>query len=140
MSVTNKKGDIGELAVATELVRLGYNVSIPFGHDVAYDLVVEVDGALKKVQIKTTQQKNGVLVARCKRVTNITCGKQVRTTYTSDDLDYLIVYDIDTQQCYNIPLDLVDETEDSLNLRVEPTKNNQRKKIRWARDYLLEGL
>ncbi len=58
MSKTNRIGDVGELAVASRLAQLGYRVSIPFGHDSPYDLIVEVDGKLKKVQVKSITPVN----------------------------------------------------------------------------------
>ena len=140
MSETNRLGDIGELVVAARLAELGYRVSIPFGHDSPYDLVVEVDGHLKKVQVKSITPKNGCLPVKCTRVTNITKGKQIRQSYTKNDFDYMIAYDAKSSQCYNVPIDLVHETEDTLYLRIDPTKNGQATNIRWARDYLLEGL
>lgn len=139
MSKTNQKGDVGELAVASKLSQLGYKVAIPFGHDWKYDLIVEVDGELKRVQIKTCKPKRGMLRIYTRSMSNITKGKQVRTTYTKDDFDYLIVYDYENHNFYNIPMDVVHETKDSIWLRVIPT-SNKLKTIRRAEDYLLTKL
>jgi len=130
-------GDIGETRVLAELIKRGYNVSIPFGHDAKYDLVVEVDGKLKKVQVKTTASKGGKMRVQCRTISNIIKGKQIRVTYTKKDFDYMIVYDTVTDACYNVPMDDVEQTIDALWLRTEPPKNGNRKNIRWAKDYLL---
>jgi hypothetical protein len=48
-----------------DLVRAGYLVSIPFGEDHRYDLVVEKDGILSRVQVKTGRLRNGVVMFNC---------------------------------------------------------------------------
>lgn len=49
MKNTNRKGDIAELAVAQKFLELGYYVSFPFGDDSPYDLIVDMNGELKRV-------------------------------------------------------------------------------------------
>lgn len=46
-------GDPHETRVLHKLVQMGYSVSIPFSDSEPYDLVVEVDGDLLKVQVKS---------------------------------------------------------------------------------------
>lgn len=62
-STNVKTGNVAELLLMTELVSRGLSVSVPFGHDSLYDLVVEhgVSGKLLKVQVKTAtyQHSNG---------------------------------------------------------------------------------
>ena len=53
---TQKKGIITELQVATYLIQLGYNVSQPFSQDSKYDLIVDVNGKLLRLQVKTSRQ------------------------------------------------------------------------------------
>ena len=50
-------GSIGEHLVAVDLMKKGYRVSMA-GAGFPYDLVVEVDQKLYRVQVKATQQKN----------------------------------------------------------------------------------
>jgi hypothetical protein len=61
---TNGKGDAAESLLIAELVSRGLSVSIPFGHDNFYDLVVENGrtGKLLKVQVKmrTNERWKGV--------------------------------------------------------------------------------
>ena len=38
---TKLKGDLGELKVASDLVSQGYTISIPFGDNSAYDLILD---------------------------------------------------------------------------------------------------
>ena len=54
-----RQGEKSELAVASELTMKGYGVSFPFGHNHQYDLIVDKDGALYKIQIKTAKPEEG---------------------------------------------------------------------------------
>lgn len=59
MDNSPRQGEKSELAVASELMMQGYGVSFPFGHNHQYDLIVDKDGALFKIQVKTAKQEQG---------------------------------------------------------------------------------
>ncbi|WP_226021910.1 group I intron-associated PD-(D/E)XK endonuclease [Halomicrobium salinisoli] len=59
MDNSPRQGEKSELAVASEMVMKGYGVSLPFGHEHQYDLVVDRDGTLYRVQVKTAKQEGG---------------------------------------------------------------------------------
>lgn len=48
-------------------------------------------------------------------------------------VDYFGVYCFELDKCYLVPIDDVGLTQ--CNLRVLPSKNNQSKRIKWAKDY-----
>lgn len=50
-----KQGDVGEARAVYEYTRLGYTVSMPLADSAKYDLIVEKDGVIKRVQVKTTK-------------------------------------------------------------------------------------
>ena len=52
-----------------------------------------------------------------------------------DDVDYFGVYCPDTDAVYLVPIS--DVPDRGACLRVKPTKNNQAKGVRWAKDYVL---
>lgn len=54
---TKRVGDLSELRLMHDLVRAGYLVSIPFGENHRYDLVIEKDGVFKSVQVKTGRMR-----------------------------------------------------------------------------------
>jgi len=62
---TKRKGEISELRVMHDLVRAGYLVSIPFGEDHRYDLIIEKDTVLSRVQVKTGRLRKGVVLFNC---------------------------------------------------------------------------
>ncbi|WP_254822534.1 group I intron-associated PD-(D/E)XK endonuclease [Haloglomus halophilum] len=59
MTNAPRQGEKSELAVASELMMKGYGVSFPFGHDYQYDLIVDKDGALYRIQVKTAKIEDG---------------------------------------------------------------------------------
>jgi hypothetical protein len=60
---SKKQGDAGLGAAIAYYTSIGATVSIPLTDSQDYDLVVEVDGALRRVQVRTTtQSKYGAFV------------------------------------------------------------------------------
>jgi len=59
MDNSPRRGEKSELAVASELMMEGYGVSFPFGHDHQYDLIVDQDGPLYRIQVKTANNEGG---------------------------------------------------------------------------------
>lgn len=59
MNNNPRQGEKSELAVASELINKGFGVSFPFGHDYQYDLIVDKDGRLYKIQVKTAKHEEG---------------------------------------------------------------------------------
>ena len=55
---TKKQGDAGLGSAISYFTMKGYPVSIPLTDNQDYDLVVEIDKVLKKVQVKTTKYKS----------------------------------------------------------------------------------
>ena len=56
---TKHKGEISESVIVAELLKLGYSVSRPVGDNQRYDLILDVNGVLYKVQCKTASLMSG---------------------------------------------------------------------------------
>ncbi len=125
---TKLKGDIGELAVAGELLRLGWNVSFPYGENLKYDLIVEKQGKMKRVQVKTVIPKNGALRINCRSSNNWTV-----VHYNKNDFEVLAVYDLIAQDIYFIPVSKINKS--LINLRLKPAKNFQKLNINLAKSF-----
>lgn len=54
-------GDRTTLAVMLALRTLGYSFSVPFGENTRYDLIVEADGEIQRVQCKTGWLRKGAI-------------------------------------------------------------------------------
>lgn len=133
MAETKRKGDIGEAMVMADVLRRGYKVAIPVGEDWSYDLIVLRDNKLDRIQCKYTESDGSVITVMCQSRNNWNTKK-----YTSEMIDWLAVYDKITDTCYYISSKLLKKNGQSmLKLRLTPTKNNQRKGILWAKDFLV---
>lgn len=58
MASSPRQGEKSELAVASELMMERYGVSFPFGHNHQYDLIVDKDGNLYRIQVKTAKRED----------------------------------------------------------------------------------
>ena len=131
---TKRVGDISELRVMLALVNDGYRVAIPFGEDQRYDLIIEKDNVLSRVQVKTGRLRKGAILFNCYSSHTHRGGAACRM-YTGE-IEYFGVYCPDTRGVYLLPLDEVTVQQGAL--RVVPPKNGQVKGLRWAERYLLE--
>lgn len=132
---THQKGDIAELAIAFEAVKLGYSVSFPYGHNNRYDLIVDRNEKLERVQVKYVNSDGITIKISCRSV-NKENGKLVKHKYTKNDIEWLAVFDSFDNTCYFIPSEELNDGMDTVILRIEKPKNNQKKLIRWAKDYI----
>jgi uncharacterized protein YwbE len=130
---TKRVGDISELRVMHDLVQAGYLVAIPFGEDHRYDLIVEKDNVLSRVQVKTGRLRKGVVVFNC--FSSHTHRGGIATRLYTGEVEYLGVFCPGTDDTYLLPLNDLPVIRGML--RVEPTKNGQTKGLRWARDCIL---
>jgi hypothetical protein len=115
--------------VLSTLLQAGRRPLLPFGDGHPYDLAVDQDGELRRVQCKTGRLVRGAVVFATTRYT----GRKHRT-YQEHEIDYFGVYCPDTDAVYLVPIEDVGP-HTSAYLRVEPARNNQTKGVRWAVDY-----
>jgi len=115
--------------VLTYLIERGFNVSIPWGEDVRYDLVSEKDGVFKRIQVKYVTPKNGCLVVFLRSANNWNTIK-----YTLKDIDIMAVYDPKNDKIYFIPITMFSNNS-RINLRLLVPKNNQKKNVIWASEF-----
>lgn len=91
---TQKKGAITELQVASYLLGLGYTVSSPFNSDSKYDLILDVNNILLRLQVKTSRESittKDSIVFNCRSTTkNTSCCQKRR--YTKEEIDYFATY------------------------------------------------
>jgi hypothetical protein len=130
------RGDLAELMVATDLLKRGHRIAIPYGEDCDFDLVLIRGPSLERVQVKHTRSDGSVINVRC-RSHSLTNGKVRRTKhYTAQMIDLLAVYDATSQRCYYIPATELGTGRSTLCLRLRPARNGQRIGTRPAENYL----
>ena len=137
-------GDRSTLAIILALREAGYGVSIPFGENTRYDLVIERSGALHRVQCKTGRLDDGVVCFRTSSSYYHHPNPRTPAKHYRGQVDFFAVFCPETTGVYLVPIaDLQMETHASL--RIEPPRNNQRKRVRMAAAYevgrvAIEGL
>jgi len=119
----------GELRFAAEFIRNGWNVFLPYGDDSPIDLLTQKSGEYKRIQIKATRSKNGVLFGRLKSSNNWQVKK-----YSKNEIDFFGIYDAENKKGYLLPIESV-EGMTEITLRINKTKNNQQKNVRDANDF-----
>ena len=130
MAATKRKGTLAEAHVMVHAISRGYRVSLPYGEDSPYDLVVDRNGHLERVQCKFVQSDGRVIIVRC-RSTN----GWATTKYRSEDIDWIATFDATTQRCYFVPSSLLGDGRAALYLRLMPAKNGQSVGIRDASSF-----
>ena len=132
---TKIKGNTTELECMLEFMKLGYQVSIPFGEDSRYDFVADINGTLLRIQCKTCSEiidENGNITAINFKTVRCSGGNakvNTRTKYTKDEIDYFATSYCG--KCYMVP---VEQCSNEKTLRIIPPKNNQTKGVTWLKD------
>jgi|SRR3989338_2161964 len=129
MAITKQKGDIAEAFVTYLLKQNGFNVLIPWGEDNRYDLVTEKNGVFKRVQVKYVTPKNGALTVNLRSSNNYNI-----IHYSRKEIDIIAAYSPRYNKVYFIPLGDTKNIS-TCKLRVEPTKNKQKKFVIEAFQY-----
>ena len=125
------KGNAGEAAVLAELARREYAVLVPFGGGHAYDLAVDLGDRVVRVQCKTAWPVGGCLVFNCRSTDH---GHGRRSYFGLADV--FGVYFPPSACVYLVPVNAVAGFNG--RLRLEPTRNNQRRGIRMAAEYEID--
>jgi hypothetical protein len=135
---TKIKGNVTEMESMLAFMKLGYNVSIPFGEDSRYDFVVDINDKLYKIQCKTcseiVDENNQILAIKFKTVrqSGSKATNWTRTKYEENEIDYFATsYQ---GKCYLVPLK---ECSNEKILRIVPPKNGQIKGISFLEKYEL---
>ena len=133
---TNRKGNIAEAAVAFHAARLGIEVFRPLFEHGRYDLVLELDGELLRVQCKWAQLAGEYVRIKISG-SRYTPSGYVKSTYSVGEIDAVAAYCADLDRCYLLPAELV-TNKTAIQLRQTATKNGQLAGLNWAKDYELE--
>lgn len=134
MTDTKVKGNITEMECMLEFMKLGYQVSIPFGEDSRYDFIGDINGKLLRIQCKSSSEvidNDNVTAIRFATVRTSGGNARIntRTKYTAEEIDYFATsYQ---GRCYLVP---VTQCSNEKTLRILPTKNGQVKGITWLKD------
>jgi hypothetical protein len=112
----------------------GYAVLMPFGENTRYDLVVDDGCDLKRIQCKTGRLYEGAVVFNTCSYYAHHHNPRVTSRDYIGQIDAFAVYCRSTCGVYLVPIDDVPNRRTGA-LRVNPPRNNQRRRVRLAADY-----
>lgn len=127
-------GDIGEAQAIASFTKAGCIPLLPISDNLPYDLAVDIKGKIYKIQVKTTikVREDGLYKFHTKRLNGFT---QTSSKYSTSEVDYLFLYCIEDDYKGLISINELSNRE-ILNLRINVPKNNQYKKILYAKDFI----
>jgi len=112
----------------------GFAISVPFGENTRYDLLIDNGSRVTRVQCKTGRLRKGAVVFRtCSSYAHHPNPKVVRRDYAGQ-IDEFAVFCPELGTVYLVPLEDV-STRACAQLRVDPPRNSQYRRIRLAAQY-----
>ena len=128
-STPKEIGERSEGQIIAAFLRAGEVVLTPFGDSQRYDIVLDQSGTFVRVQCKTGRISGGSIVFD-------TCSNNWRTKARRNyrgDIDLFAVYVPATGKIYLVPV--TDVGVRTATLRLKPTRNGQKNRIRLAEIY-----
>ena len=101
---SKQKGNLTELQCLTSFYEQGCHVSLPYGENSRYDMIVDINGKLLKVQVKTAslrKEDENAIEFSC-RSTRVNSQGTISNKYTPDEIDYFATFWKGV--CYLIPV------------------------------------
>lgn len=131
-------GNTTEMECMLEFMKLGIQVSIPFGEDSRYDFIADINGKLYRFQSKHCSEildSDGNVNAvkfKAVRQSGSNASKWSCSKYTKDEIDYFSTSY--RGKCYIIP---VEQCSVIKILRIVTPKNGQTKGVSFLKDFEL---
>lgn len=129
----SQKGAVAEAAITAAAIQLGLTVLRPLCEGRRYDLMIDLEPELLRVQCKLARRLEGVLSVSLQTCRHTPRG-YVRTRYSAAEIDAVGIYWPELRSSFLVPICEVSGRR-AMNLRLDPTGNNQAQGIKWARDY-----
>jgi len=130
-------GDIGELIVATELVKNNIDVCKSLMNNKMYDFIMVTNGGsgnTYKIQVKSSNTFNDKMVVFNLKTTRLVKGKWIYNTYKENDIDYLFCVNNKTSDVFLLePSDFINRTQ--ITFRYDKRIHNSY----YYEDYLLQN-
>jgi hypothetical protein len=131
---TKNRGDETESKVIHEMVVNGHSVSVPFGDNDKYDLIVDNGRELYRIQCKTAWENKQDTI-RFNTHSQTTDGGEYHEETYAGRIDAFVVRYPETEQLYWI--DVTDATTQKMELRFEAEIDHP--SINWAEEHEFRG-
>lgn len=140
MDDTLRRGIVTELECIKGFVGLGYQCSVPYGDTARYDVIVDINDKLYKIQCKSsswstdTAQEKVAFGFDARTSTTNTKGTK-RKLYSENEVDFF--YTFFEGKSYLVPFSEM-SGKSAFRFRYEYPPTGQKQNIHLERDYLLE--
>lgn len=132
---TKDRGDVSTAVILASLVALGKSVSVPWGDNKAYDLILDDGGKLYRLQCKTgLLDGNRITFNTCSSYT--TAGGVQQFVNYQGKIDMFAVYCPQLDRIYLVPIEDIPNSRQA-NLRLKPSRNRNQYGHRMAEQYEL---
>lgn len=131
---TKLKGDIAEQSVILFALKKGWGVSKPVGDRLPYDLILDLNGKLVKIQVKSAWfdvAKQNYVVDNRRTKTNR--RQMIRSPYSLNDFDFAVVHIPEVEIFYVFPCEVFIQYGSEIHL-VETDKRQRKPNSRVYRD------
>lgn len=135
---TNEIGNLGEVKVLSEFVKLGIQCYLPYGDGSEVDLIADFNGKLNRIQIKTTEHLNKVGAMEWK-VTRQEGYHGNRANYSLNKIDYFAFYCVETDIVCLIPYD-ANFPINAISVRLDDYNGKRLNTMRFASDYSVKKI
>jgi len=127
------QGNAAEAAVLHALAAAGLNVLLPFGSGLSFDLAaVTPDGQIVRLQVKSGRVRDGCVEFKSSSTDHGNGQRDYRGR-----ADVIAVYAPSLARVFMVPVD--DCPSYTGYLRLDPPRNNQRRRVRLAERYSFEA-
>jgi hypothetical protein len=114
---SKKQGDAGLGQAIAYFTMKGHDVALPLTDSADWDMIVEINGSLKRVQVKTSSQlsKSGVMKFNA-NVNGSNMWSQTKKTIQQQSWDFLFLHHLITGKQALIPKEALSSTGGQVNL------------------------
>jgi len=121
---TIAKGRLGYNLVEKQFLIRDFEVYIPLLENTKVDCITIKNGMLLKYQIKTLQKDRDRKILPVRKISH-NQGEYKIHHYTSDEVDFFIGVDIETEDIYIVPISFIEQYKSNVSVsKLEPFKNN----------------
>ena len=135
---TDQKGAIAESAIVHAAIKLGIGVYRPLSDGERYDLILDLRPRLIRLQCKWASFHDDVLIIRAYSCRRSRHGL-VKRAYSADEIDAIAAYCMALDRCFYFPIEWLKQRS-TIQVRVNPSRNNQHTGVNWAEDFSFERL
>lgn len=138
MMDTNTKGDISMACVIAELTKRNISVAVPMTDNKRYDLIMDYNGRLYRMQVKSInyKQDEGQLIFKTESSNTTKTKGYYSRTYKHGEIDGFLAYCIELNKVYLAWIGEVPSTR--FYMRNKEARNGQKKDVRYDYEYELD--